>query len=151
MFRRSGHCLLFPLFRKMFFFIVREPPYLLGNSSPKSQEEIPTIDTLVCDFHSQTFHLATFIYCSHLRARLGSALIVKTASIREFRSEKIREFPSNFRSFIEIHFMLVRLLFMARRRMHVGFWRGNMRERVTWKNWRRWKDSIRISSHKAGW
>jgi hypothetical protein len=34
----------------------------------------------------------------------------------EFRAEKIREFPSTFRLFIATHFILVRPLFMGRRK-----------------------------------
>jgi len=48
---------------------------------------------------------------------LGPALTLKIASIREFRAEKIREFPSTFRLFIATHLIFIQLLFMERRKV----------------------------------
>jgi hypothetical protein len=70
-FRKFGHCLLFPSFRKMICYRKRTAIFVWKFPRLRFQEEIPPIVTPVCDFYSQTFHLASFIYCILLRARLG--------------------------------------------------------------------------------
>lgn len=35
--------------------------------------------------------------------------------------------------------------------MKIGFWLGNLKERITWKSRCRWEDNIKLNPKKTGW